>query len=141
MNMLLTVLVVVQVVSALGVIVLVLLRHGKGAGMGAAVGSGASGSLFGATGSANFLSRSTGALATVFLVSTLALAFVTNKGSSVAPRSVMDQPASGSSAPSSIPAAPAAGTVAAPGVGTAATESKPADGAAQKNGAAGEIPK
>jgi preprotein translocase subunit SecG len=73
-----TVAVVVQVLSALGVILLVLLQHGKGADMGAAFGSGASGSLFGATGSANFLSRSTGVLAGLFLASTLALAFLSN---------------------------------------------------------------
>jgi len=60
-------LMIVQVLSALGVIVLVLMQHGKGADMGAAFGSGSSGSLFGASGSANFLSRTTGALATVFL--------------------------------------------------------------------------
>ncbi len=73
-----TIAVVVQVLSALGVILLVLLQHGKGADMGAAFGSGASGSLFGATGSANFLSRSTGVLAGLFLASTLALAFLSN---------------------------------------------------------------
>ena len=65
-----TVLMVVQVLSALGVIVLVLLQHGKGADMGAAFGSGASGSLFGASGSANFMSRTTGGLATVFFCAT-----------------------------------------------------------------------
>lgn len=58
---------VMNVLSALGVIILVLLQHGKGADMGAAFGSGSSGSLFGASGSANFLSRATGALAAVFL--------------------------------------------------------------------------
>ena len=73
-----TIAVVVQVLSALGVILLVLLQHGKGADMGAAFGSGASGSLFGATGSANFLSRSTGVLAGLFLASTLALSFLSN---------------------------------------------------------------
>jgi preprotein translocase subunit SecG len=62
--------------SALGVIGLVLLQHGKGADMGAAFGSGASGSLFGASGSANFLSRTTAVLATVFFVSTLALTYI-----------------------------------------------------------------
>lgn len=73
-----TVAVLVQVLSAIGVIILVLLQHGKGADMGAAFGSGASGSLFGATGSANFLSRTTGVLAAVFLGSTLALAYLSN---------------------------------------------------------------
>lgn len=69
---------VVQVLSAAGVIILVLLQHGKGADMGAAFGSGSSGSLFGATGSANFLSRSTAGCAAIFFVITLGLAFVAN---------------------------------------------------------------
>jgi len=56
MNVLLTLVFAVQMVSALGMIGLILLQHGKGADMGAAFGSGASGSLFGASGSANFLS-------------------------------------------------------------------------------------
>ena len=71
-----TLIIVVQVLSALGVIGLVLLQHGKGADMCAAFGSGASGSLFGATGSANFLSRTTGILATIFFVATLALTYL-----------------------------------------------------------------
>ncbi len=71
-----TLLVVAQLLSALGVIGLVLLQHGKGADMGAAFGSGASGSLFGATGSANFLSRTTAVLAALFFVSTLALTYL-----------------------------------------------------------------
>jgi preprotein translocase subunit SecG len=75
MTWLTTLLIVVQVISAIGIIVLVLLQHGKGADMGAAFGGGASGSLFGATGSANFLSRSTAAVATVFFVATLGLAY------------------------------------------------------------------
>ncbi len=71
-----TLIIVVQLLSALGVIGLVLLQHGKGADMGAAFGSGASGSLFGATGSANFLSRTTGVLAAVFFISTLTLTYL-----------------------------------------------------------------
>jgi preprotein translocase subunit SecG len=70
-----TLLIVVQVLCAIVLIILVLLQHGKGAEMGAAFGSGASGSLFGATGSANFLSRSTAGVATVFFVATLGLAY------------------------------------------------------------------
>lgn len=77
-NLVNTIATVLQILSALGVILLVLLQHGKGADMGAAFGSGASGSLFGATGSANFLSRATAAMAAVFFVSTLALAFFAN---------------------------------------------------------------
>ncbi|KMZ13084.1 Preprotein translocase subunit SecG [Candidatus Burkholderia humilis] len=71
-----TLILVVQLLSALGVIGLVLLQHGKGADMGAAFGSGASGSLFGATGSANFLSCTTAILAAVFFVTTLALTYI-----------------------------------------------------------------
>ncbi|TAM04654.1 MAG: preprotein translocase subunit SecG [Paraburkholderia sp.] len=71
-----TLVIVIQLLSALGVVGLVLLQHGKGADMGAAFGSGASGSLFGASGSANFLSRTTAVLATVFFVSTLALTYI-----------------------------------------------------------------
>lgn len=71
-----TLIIVVQVLAALGVIGLVLLQHGKGADMGAAFGSGASGSLFGATGSANFLSRTTAVLAAIFFVSTLTLTYI-----------------------------------------------------------------
>lgn len=68
----------IQVVAAIGIIILVLLQHGKGADMGAAFGGGSSGSLFGATGSANFLSRMTAGLAVVFFVSTLGLAYMSN---------------------------------------------------------------
>lgn len=75
MHLLITVAVVLQVISAVAIIVLVLLQHGKGADMGAAFGGGASGSLFGATGSANFLSRSTAVAATIFFCATLALTF------------------------------------------------------------------
>ncbi len=74
MDILYVVVLIANIVSALGVIGLVLMQHGKGADMGAAFGSGASGSLFGATGSANFLSRSTAVLATVFFVTALLLA-------------------------------------------------------------------
>ncbi|MGO4329193.1 preprotein translocase subunit SecG [Cupriavidus sp. 2TAF22] len=73
-----TLLVVAQVLSALGVIGLVLLQHGKGADVGAAFGSGASGSLFGASGSANFLSRTTAVLASLFFICTLSLTLMGN---------------------------------------------------------------
>ena len=71
---------IVQLLSGIAIIGLVLVQHGKGADMGASFGSGASGSLFGATGSANFLSRSTAVCATVFFLSTLGLAFSSNLG-------------------------------------------------------------
>jgi preprotein translocase subunit SecG len=79
---------------------LILLQHGKGADMGAAFGSGASGSLFGATGSANFLSRTTAVLAAVFFACTLVLAYFSH--------SVKPAPTTGSVLERTAPAAPAA---------------------------------
>ena len=114
-----TLIVVVQVLSALVIIGLVLLQHGKGADMGAAFGSGASGSLFGATGSSNFLSKSTGIAAAIFFSATLALAFVGNKRSGtggvmenlpavpVSTAPAVQEPAAAQGAPASSDAAPA----------------------------------
>ena len=76
MNWVFSLLLTVHILVALAIIGLVLMQHGKGADMGAAFGSGASGSLFGATGSANFLSRTTAVLAAVFFVTSLSLAYV-----------------------------------------------------------------
>jgi preprotein translocase subunit SecG len=102
----------VHVIVGLAVIGLVLMQHGKGADMGAAFGSGSSGSLFGASGSANFLSRTTAVLATVFFLTSLGLSYVASN-KPVAPASVMEGtvpaatpavqevPASGQSAPDS----------------------------------------
>jgi preprotein translocase subunit SecG len=73
------VLIVLHVLVALGIIGLVLLQHGKGADMGSGFGGGASGSLFGATGSANFLSRTTAVLAALFFILSLALAYVATR--------------------------------------------------------------
>lgn len=70
-----TLVLVVHILTALGIVGLVLLQHGKGADVGAAFGSGASGSLFGATGSANFLSRATAVLAVVFFLTSLGLTY------------------------------------------------------------------
>src|ERR1700761_6481054 len=111
-----TLIIVLQVLSALGVIGLVLLQHGKGADMGAAFGSGSSGSLFGATGSANFLSRTTAVLATVFFICTLALTYLGSYKSQVSAGVLGAAPAasapataaSSAGAASSMPAAPAA---------------------------------
>ena len=76
-----TVLLILHVTAALAIIGLVLLQHGKGADMGAAFGGGASGSVFGATGSANFLSRATAILATVFFLTSMGLTwFYAHKG-------------------------------------------------------------
>ena len=100
-----TLLLVVHVIAALGIIGLVLLQHGKGADMGAAFGGGASGSVFGATGSANFLSRATAILATVFFLTSMGLTwYYAHKGTS---KGVMaTQPAS--SAPATDVPAPTA---------------------------------
>jgi preprotein translocase subunit SecG len=78
MNVFLTVILAVQMLTALAMIGLILIQHGKGADMGAAFGGGSSGSLFGASGSANFLSRTTAVLAAVFFACTLALAYFGN---------------------------------------------------------------
>jgi len=76
MNWFFSLLLTVHILVALVIIGLVLMQHGKGADMGAAFGSGASGSLFGSSGSANFLSRMTGGLAAVFFITSLSLAYV-----------------------------------------------------------------
>ena len=116
MNILMTVILVVHVLVALGIIGLVLLQHGKGADMGASFGGGSSGSLFGATGSANFLSRFTAVLATVFFLTSLGLAYVaTNKpresgvmsGVGATPAAGQPAPAAPAPAESTVPAAPA----------------------------------
>ena len=105
----------VHVLVGLGVIGLVLVQHGKGADMGAAFGSGASGSLFGASGSANFLSRTTAVLATVFFVCTLALAYFGFSIRTAEPGSgsVLDRGAVSAPAPAASAAAAAASGVAA----------------------------
>jgi preprotein translocase subunit SecG len=119
MNTLLNLIVVVQVLSALIIIGLVLLQHGKGADMGAAFGSGASGSLFGATGSSNFMSKSTGVAAAIFFASTLALAYL-GTSRTVSTGGVMDRVSvpvnkapvnAGSAVPATTPAAAPAAPV------------------------------
>ena len=97
---------VVHVIAALGIIGLVLLQHGKGADMGAAFGSGSSGSVFGASGSANFLSRTTAVLAAVFFISSIGLTVVLSKKTEH--KGVMAQPVEPSpSLPAQIPVPPA----------------------------------
>jgi preprotein translocase subunit SecG len=117
MNTLFNLIVVVQVLSALIIIGLVLLQHGKGADMGAAFGSGASGSLFGATGSSNFMSKSTGVAAAIFFASTLALAYFGTQRTATTGGGVMERvtapvgkapPATSSGVPATTTAAPAA---------------------------------
>jgi preprotein translocase subunit SecG len=132
MSVLLTLLLAVQMLSALGMIGLILIQHGKGADMGAAFGSGGSGSLFGASGSANFLSHTTAVLAGVFFVSTLMLAYVGGvrpaaSSSSVLERAAVTAPASAASgAATQIP-----GSAGAPAAPVPAAPAAPASGAAQ----------
>jgi preprotein translocase subunit SecG len=97
-----TILVVVQVLAAVALIGLVLLQHGKGADAGAAFGSGASGTVFGARGSANFLSRATAVCATVFFLASLSLAYVVQGRK--APDSIVETVApAATDAPAAVP--------------------------------------
>ncbi|WP_394789083.1 preprotein translocase subunit SecG [Rhodoferax sp.] len=116
MNVLLTVVLAVQMLSALAMIGLILVQHGKGADMGAAFGSGGSGSLFGASGSANFLSRSTGILAALFFACTLLLAYFGNTqariSSSVLEGAAVTAPVSAVPASAAVGAAQIPGTTA-----------------------------
>ena len=146
MQWVMTLVIVVQMLAALAMIGLVLIQHGKGADMGASFGSGASGSLFGATGSANFLSRSTAVCAAIFFACTLALAYFSNlRGTPVESGSVLERAAPAASAPSA-PALPseqipgAVPTTPAPAANTAPAAPASADaGAAPASGAA-QIP-
>jgi preprotein translocase subunit SecG len=122
-----TVLIGVHFLIAVSLIGFILMQHGKGADMGAAFGSGASGSLFGAAGSANFLSRTTAILATVFFLSSLGLTYLATNHE--AARDLMQQGVS----PKAPATAPKAGDLPQTAPGSPA----PAD----PNSKAGEIPK
>lgn len=124
MQFMTTLILVVQLLAALTMIGLVLVQHGKGADMGASFGGGSSGSLFGATGSANFLSRTTAVCATIFFACTLALAYLSNAtphAASGGGASVLDQPVAPGAA--QIPGAPSV-----------------APSASEPSGGAGQIP-
>ena len=124
---------VLHVLTAVAVCGFVLLQHGKGADMGAAFGSGASGSLFGAVGSANFLSRTTAVLATVFFVTSIGLTyFGTLHGK---PQGLMETGVPEKSAPA---AAPRPSDVPQPAGAAPATGAPAPQGAAPKSG---EVPK
>jgi preprotein translocase subunit SecG len=125
MNIVLTLLQVIQILAAVGMIGLILMQHGKGADAGAAFGGGGAGSasLFGASGGVNFLSRTTAILATVFLVCTLGLAYFGNlrtapasSGSvleSTTVPSTPQQAPGAAGAPATTPSTPSGGTGAA----------------------------
>ena len=139
MNLILNLLVAVQILSALTMIGLILVQHGKGADMGAAFGSGSAGSLFGASGSANFLSRTTAGLAAVFFVCTLLLAYFSH-AKPAGGGSLLERATSGAVAPAPVappPSGPSSqiptGNSAVTPVPNAAapTPATPASGAAQ----------
>ena len=143
MSILETFLLVAHVMVAIGICGFVLLQHGKGADMGAAFGSGSSGSVFGSAGSANFLSRTTSVLAAAFFLSSLGLTWYASTRAS--PRSsvqqgVMDRlpPSKAADIPSTpAPATPAAGAPVPSGGAEAGKSAAPADPTSK----AGEVPK
>ena len=138
MSFVVTLILTVQMISAVAMVGLILVQHGKGADMGAAFGSGASGSLFGATGSSNFLSKITGLAATIFFIATLGLAFLGNRPAA-GTGGVMDKlPANSIPTPSvPVPGAPAAPAASAPAVNSPV----PGSPAPAAPGQSGQIPK
>lgn len=151
-------LLVVQILSSLAIISLVLLQQGKGADMGSAFGSGSAGSLFGATGAANFMSRATKWAAVVFFISTIGLAYVANRGNTGQDTGIMQNftqtapvaPPAGSAVPGVAPSTPAApavpgvpsvpGAVSVPAVPAAPVNAVPGAPAAPATPAAPSIP-
>jgi len=113
---------VIHIIAAAMIIGLVLLQRGKGAEAGTGFGAGASGTVFGARGSANFLSRATGVLATVFFITSLALAYLSTQRT--APKSLLDVPAQTAPTQQAPPSAPAA-PPAQPGTAPPATTTAP----------------
>jgi len=124
-----TLVLVLHIVAAVGIVVLVLLQHGKGADMGAAFGSGSAGSLFGSAGAANFLSRTTAVLAAVFFLTSMGLTYFSMPSKSGGVTQQLEIPAvpQGAAPPAQKPAAPAP---------SAPSPAVPADG-----GKSSEIPK
>jgi len=131
-----TLILVVHVAAAIGIVGLVLLQHGKGADVGAAFGSGASGSVFGSAGSANFLSRATGILAAVFFLTSMGLTYMSggkaeHKKGVMATQPAVPEKSVPSQIPSTAPAAP----------GPAAVPGAPAGAASDAGSKAQEVPK
>ena len=124
-----TLLLVIHILAALALVGLVLLQHGKGADVGAAFGSGASGSVFGSAGSANFLSRTTAILAVVFFVTSLGLTYFSTRKTEG--KGVLTQPVQDKSLPAQVPSG-------APAAPAAPAKSAPAADPASK---AGDVPK
>jgi preprotein translocase subunit SecG len=141
MNVWMTIVLAVQILSAVTMVGLILIQHGKGADMGASFGSGSAGSVFGASGSANFLSRTTAALAAVFFVSTLGLAYFANSGNAKNSNTGLLDKLSAPAAGASAPASPAAAVSAAASSASAAASAASAPAAAASKASGNEIPK
>ena len=142
--MLRIVLTVVQVIASVGIIGLVLLQRGKGADAGAGFGAGASGTVFGARGATTALSRATAIFAAVFMLNSLALAYMGTRQAAEQPKTILQEaagttnnaaPAKGS-APKTAPAAPSGSGTAPANTGNGA----PAPSAAPGTGAAAPAP-
>jgi preprotein translocase subunit SecG len=121
-------LLIIHVLIGIAIIGVVLLQHGKGADMGAAFGSGSAGSLFGSSGSANFMSRTTAVLATVFFLTSLGLTYLGSSGRDT--EGVIKRQQSGAQEGDKVPAVPAQDP-------TVPTPSAPVD----PNSKAGAVPK
>ncbi len=141
MNMLETGLLMLHLLVAVGICGFVLLQHGKGADMGAAFGSGSSGSLFGAAGSANFLSRTTAILAALFFASSLGLTWLgttRNAPQGAVQKGIMEQMVPKAS---DVPAAPGAAPGVGPATPPAADAAKAPPPANPEGSKSGEVPK
>jgi preprotein translocase subunit SecG len=106
----------VQVISSLAIVALVLLQRGKGADAGAGFGAGASGTVFGARGASTALSRATAIFAAIFMVNSLALAYMGSHGAAGQPKTILDEAAATKHANPviTVPSTPAPPTTSAP---------------------------
>ena len=136
---------IIHVVVALGIIGLVLIQHGKGADVGAAFGSGASGTVFGATGSANFLSRATAIMAVVFFLTSLGLTYFSSRKTEtrgvMSEQPVPGQTVPGPSLPGQIPPPQGAAPAEQKAAPTPAPAAQPSPGATGEGGKVQEVPK
>ncbi len=114
-----TLVLALHILAAVGIVVLVLLQHGKGADMGAAFGSGSAGSLFGSAGASNFLSKTTAVLAASFFATSLALTYFSVPSKSSGVTETLSVPAGKVDA---VPAAPASSAPAPAGSTDKSTE-------------------
>jgi len=131
-----------HILVAAALVGFVLLQHGKGADMGAAFGSGASGSLFGAAGSANFLSRTTAILATVFFITSVGLTyFATQRGTAQGVMKQQQGVMQNAPEPAAKDAKDSKASEVPKGAAPAAPPSAPAEPAGKSDSKAGEVPK